>query len=123
MIILIVAFFLGLYDILKCLFLAYPIQINIYENSLEIIDSKGKVKEIAGQDIKKIEFTIRSPDCGWYRLTSPNFKFYDSRDKLIVEGDAPIYEQFQEICNRLKSFPVRIYIPNYTEAGYEKFFL
>lgn len=121
-IVLAVTFFVGLYDILKCLFLPYPIQINICSDGLEIVYSKGIVKQYALKEIKRIEFNIRQPQRGWYKLSKPKFEFYDSRDNLIVEGDVPNYEQFQEIYSLLKCFDVKILIPDYTKASYAKFF-
>lgn len=121
-IVLAVVFSTGLYNILKHLFLMYPIQINICANSLEVVYSKGSVKQFMYKEIKQIAFNIRPPQCRWYRLSSPNFEFYGSKNKLIVEGDVPTYEQFQKVYNLLKHFPVRIFIPDYTEASYEKFF-
>ena len=121
-IVLVVMFLVGIYDVLKRWIASYPVKIQICTDGLQIVYSKGIVKRYALKEIKRIEFNIRQPQRGWYKLSKPKFEFYDSRDKLIVEGDVPNYEQFQEIYSLLKCFDVKIFIPDYTKASYAKFF-
>lgn len=116
------AFLEGLYEVLKGLFMSYPMQIELYRDGMDIVYSKGKINRIASGEIKHIAFDIRPPQCGWWRLQPPNFKFYDSKNKLIIEGDVLSYAQFQEVYNLLQAFQLRIFIPNYTEGSYQKFF-
>lgn len=116
------AFLVGLYEILKGCFKCYPIQIKLCCDGMDIVYSKGKIKRISSEEIKHITFEIRPPECGWWRLRLPNFKFYDSKNKQIVEGDVPSYAQFQKIYNLLQVFQLRIFVPDYTERSYQKFF-
>ena len=109
-------FFMCGYEVLKFLFLSYPIQINICSDCLEIVYSKGTAKRVIFKEIKRIEFHLEH----MYRAT-PYFEFYDSKDKLIIAGDVRRYEQFQEVYSQIRCISDGIFIPDDVEDYYISF--
>lgn len=116
--VLVVALGNGIYDIFKVFFISYPISAVLEPENFLVRYSKGEEKRIPYASVRRVKLSLVSPST-MIRQQSPELRFYDSHDRLLLKGDVVKGENLIALRDALEAVGIHIFIPSYAWKAYK----